>query len=166
MSLHSIRRELLLLALVALAIAGLYCFVGCGVVAGVNEVGRDQKTAAGNIASGNRPTTTQQVQQPIATTQQATATAGDKGTSSATSATAAGGHAAQSGGFNIAWQPVAAAGGTGLATVALWLAWSSRNQKRELQARMESEKLDFESDKVLIQSLTGLAEKAMEKRFP
>ena len=148
-----------------IGVCALAVLAGCGLKAGVNEVGRDQNTTAGNVGSGNQTATSQAVSQPMTTTQQSTATSG-KGPALAESATAAGGHSAQTGAVNIAWQPVAAGGGIGLASLITWLAWSSRNQKRELDARTASEKLDYEADRVLIDAMSQLASKAIDKRFP
>lgn len=147
--------------------------VGSGNASG-NTVTTSAPIASGNriattmtaeVGSGNTVTTTQRVEQsgPVnsPTTQSAAAQAGDKGTANAVTDTGSGGNANQTGGLNVNWAPVAVGGGGAFATAALWLAWSSRNQKRETDARLAEAKINTDADKHLVDRAFDLARDAI-----
>jgi len=121
-------------------------------------------TMTAEVGSGNTVTTTQRVEQsgPVnsPTTQSAAAQAGEHGTASAETASGEGSKSNQTGALNFNWAPVAVGGGGAFATAALWLAWGSRNQKREIDARLRSEQLDLAGDRALLQTTRDIVRDA------
>lgn len=105
---------------------------GCGLKAGVNEVGRDQRTVAGNVGSGNdltvMPITPHVNQSRTATTQTAAAEAGDRGVALAAPESARGGDNDQKGMVNVNYAPIAM---SGLGLAALYLVWTYLNRRTD-----------------------------------
>lgn len=95
---------------------------GCGLKAGVNEVGRDQNAQATTEVVPLKPATTQTSTDTkrVATSQSATGGAESTVTTEHVSTDS---KAQQSGGINLNWQTVAAGGG-GAAVLGMWLGFT------------------------------------------